>query len=215
MAKKLVKETYGQSKTILAVPDSYVNIGVEIEQRSALAVQTNGRYVVRAGTIYPSNDANAIGVIFQDYDVTDGDAEAALTIFGFIKRFSLPAPPSSAAITALKQITFLPFAGQFAFALVAPTGLEFDGTVDTTFDVTIDAAVPFTDAALTPGNWTLGGTAVGLSIAGVEIDGDGYTATIHVTGTVSTGGTVTLAAAAATNAANAALAAVTVGSATV
>jgi len=54
-----------------------------------------------------ANDATAEGVLFNDTDVTYGPASGAALIHGFIATGKLPEAPSSEAITALKQITFL------------------------------------------------------------------------------------------------------------
>lgn len=62
--------------------------------------------VVKAGTIVPSNDANAIGVLL--YDVTiDENPNAAAVVHGFIKLSALPEAVAAAAKTALKGITFV------------------------------------------------------------------------------------------------------------
>lgn len=42
----------------------------------------NGRKLIKAGTIYPANDASAKGIVFQDVDITDGDAQEALMVGG-------------------------------------------------------------------------------------------------------------------------------------
>lgn len=111
MAVKM--KTYGATtgKQILATPDHYVAIAVKHDQATAeeqgLAVLENGRYIVKAGTIYPKNDATATGVILNDYDVTDGDANMAVVIHGFIQKSKLPVQPASTAISALPMIKFL------------------------------------------------------------------------------------------------------------
>ena len=51
-------------------------VGLRVESTTAKAdnaqvVTENGRKVLKAGTIYPSNDTNAVGIIYQDVDVTD------------------------------------------------------------------------------------------------------------------------------------------------
>lgn len=113
MAMKMKQTTYNApAKQILAIPDHYVAMGYRHAKATAgvpgLAVLEEGRYVVKAGTLYPANDATAIGVILNDYDVTDGDAMMAVVIHGFIKVAALPAIPAAAAVTALKGITFMP-----------------------------------------------------------------------------------------------------------
>lgn len=92
---------------ILATPDHYVAFAHTFERDDAAAVTEDGRKVIKAGTIYPSNDADAIGVVFQDVDVTDGDQEGALIRHGFILVDKLPTAPDAAAITKLKLIDFV------------------------------------------------------------------------------------------------------------
>lgn len=98
-------------KQILAIPDHYVALAHLHEKATSgdpgISVLENGRYIVKAGTIYPANDATAQGVVLNDYDVTDGDANIAVVIHGFIKQAALPVAPDAAAVTALKQITFV------------------------------------------------------------------------------------------------------------
>ncbi len=104
-----VKETTydAPAKQILAAPDHYFAIAKKIEKASALATDIDGRKIVKAGTIYPANDATAQGVVLNDYDVTDGDVAAAIVIHGFVLNAKLPVAPDAAAIEALKQITFI------------------------------------------------------------------------------------------------------------
>lgn len=96
---------YASEKQILATPDHYVAIARKLEKDSALAVTVEGRKIVKAGTIFPANDATAIGVILNDHDVTDGDKMAAVVIHGFIQESKLPAAP--AGTVNLPQITFV------------------------------------------------------------------------------------------------------------
>lgn len=114
MAMKMKVTNYSEpTKQILAQPDHYVAYGFKhnraITGSTGLAELIDGRYIVKAGTIYPANDATAIGVILNDYDVTDGDQMMAVVIHGFIKTAALPAVPSADAIAAMNQITFVPF----------------------------------------------------------------------------------------------------------
>lgn len=113
MAGMKVKQTeYLNTKGILAMADHYVTIGRKHEQATAvggIVVQdTNtGRLVIKAGTVYPANDETAIGLVFQDYDVTDGDVNLAIMIHGFVLAEKLPTIPSNEALTAMKQISIL------------------------------------------------------------------------------------------------------------
>ena len=105
MAIKMKKVEYASTKNILAIPDHYVAIARKLEKDSALAVTEEGKKIVKAGTIFPANDATAIGVVLNDYDVTDGDQQAAIVIHGFVLEAKLPAAP--AIDVDLPQITFV------------------------------------------------------------------------------------------------------------
>jgi hypothetical protein len=88
---------YASSKHILAIPDHYVALGATHEKATAgepgLAVLVDGRYIVKAGTVYTS--ANLNGLVLNDYDVTDGDAAIAVLVHGFVKEQALPAVVSA------------------------------------------------------------------------------------------------------------------------
>ncbi|MNW41157.1 hypothetical protein D3C74_182860 [compost metagenome] len=116
---KFLTTTYGNRKEILKFPDHYVNMPVTVDD-TGITVNADGKKIVPAGTIMgggviadptklavKSNGENAEGVLFEDTDVTYGPAPGALTIHGFIDLAKLPETPVEAAITALKQITFI------------------------------------------------------------------------------------------------------------
>lgn len=101
-------QSYVTGKQILVFPDHYVSVAHTFMKDDAAAATVDGRKIIKAGTIYPSNDANAKGVVWADYDVTDGDVTGALVIHGFVKTAALPAAPAAAAKTALPMIAFMP-----------------------------------------------------------------------------------------------------------
>lgn len=105
MAMKVKEIEYGApAKQILAIPDHYVALGFMHAKAASgsegLATLVDGRYVVKAGTFYPANDDTAIGVVLNDYDVTDGDAMMAVVVHGFIKKAALPVAPAASTGTA-------------------------------------------------------------------------------------------------------------------
>lgn len=99
----------GSSK-ILMFADTWHAKGVTVPQATAsVPGQTalvNGRRILKAGTIYPSNDASAQGVVLQDYDLTDNEQNIAIIIAGDIKSGALPEAPNANAVSALPRITF-------------------------------------------------------------------------------------------------------------
>ena len=60
-----------------------------------------GYKTVKGGTIYPSNDAKAKGIIFENVDVTHGERAASLIVGGRIYGSRLHTAPAAAAKTAL------------------------------------------------------------------------------------------------------------------
>ncbi|MEF3309508.1 hypothetical protein PV433_11445 [Paenibacillus sp. GYB004] len=116
---KFVQTDFGNKKQILKFPDHYVNLAITVNDAGVTA-NADGKKIVPAGTIMgggviadatkksvKSNDANAEGVLFTDVDVTYGPASGALLIHGFVDLAKLPEAPAAAAVTALKQITFI------------------------------------------------------------------------------------------------------------
>ena len=74
----------------------------EIKQEG-VAVDEAGKKIVKGGTIYPANDATAIGIVFEDIDVTEDLVRpGSVIIAGRILKNRLPVAPSEEALTALK-----------------------------------------------------------------------------------------------------------------
>lgn len=183
MAMKMKHTEYGApAKQILATPDHYVALAFKhakaVSGTTGLAVLEDGRYIVKAGTIYPANDATAIGVVLNDYDVTDGDAMMAVVIHGFIKVAALPVVPAAAAVSAMKQITFNP---------LISIGLALAGTKATiTVGATSDpdpvvfklANAEFRAGAETLSNWTIAGeSATKVTVKAIDVAADNKTVT--------------------------------------
>lgn len=94
------KETYGNTNQILFAVEHQVSMGVVVSK--ALGVAEGTKKVVKAGTPLTGNlDArttaftaatagssteasNAVGVLLHDVDVTAGDANGTLLLFGFV-----------------------------------------------------------------------------------------------------------------------------------
>lgn len=70
-------------------------------------IDVNGRKIIKAGTIYPANDATAKGIVLYDVDVTGGDTVGALMVEGYVIASRLHTQPDQAAKTALKEIKFV------------------------------------------------------------------------------------------------------------
>lgn len=94
------KETYGNTNQILFAIEHQVSMGVVVSK--SLGVAEGTKKVVKAGTPLTGNlDArttaftaatagssteasNAVGVLLHDVDVTTGDANGTLLLFGFV-----------------------------------------------------------------------------------------------------------------------------------
>nr|DAH83517.1 MAG TPA: Head decoration protein [Caudoviricetes sp.] len=94
------KETYGNTNQILFAVEHQVSMGVVVSK--ALGVAEGTKKVVKAGTPLTGNldarttaftaatagssteSSNAVGVLLHDVDVTTGDANGTLLLFGFV-----------------------------------------------------------------------------------------------------------------------------------
>ena len=66
----------------------------------------DGTKYVKMGTVFPSNDANAIGIVYEDVDVTAGAMPGSVVTKGEVYTDKLPTAPASAAKTALEALGF-------------------------------------------------------------------------------------------------------------
>lgn len=110
MTMKYKTIAYDSAKHILAMPDHYVSIArkaTKATKAEGMVVKEGDRFIIKAGTIYPSNDNKAIGVVLQDYDVTESDVSMAIVLHGFIRADRLQTDPSDAALKNLRMIYFL------------------------------------------------------------------------------------------------------------
>lgn len=72
-------------------------------------VQTrdNGRKVVPAGAVIPANGSTAVGILYEDIDVTEGAKMGSIVVEGTIYEDKLPAAIDSAAEAVLTGITVI------------------------------------------------------------------------------------------------------------
>ena len=117
MTMKSVTNSYANKVEILQFPDDYVARPQFFDEQSKLAVKDeSGRYIIKAGTPFPSNDANCTGIVLNDLDVTDGDENGAVLVRGHINTDRAEAnfggTYTSACKNALKSaIFFYPLGG--------------------------------------------------------------------------------------------------------
>ena len=71
---------------------------------SGVVADDQGDKIVKGGTIYPTNDSGAEGIVFDDVDVSKGDHAGSLIVAGRIYKNRLHTPPEAEAITALNAL---------------------------------------------------------------------------------------------------------------
>lgn len=96
------KETYGSTNQILFNVEPQVSVGIVVDDSVQATANSLGKKIVKAGTpltgdltnrLTPftaakagsvSESSDAVGVLLHDVDVTTGDANGTLLIFGFV-----------------------------------------------------------------------------------------------------------------------------------
>lgn len=106
-------------------------------------VTRNGRTIVPMGAVIPANGSTAKGILYEDIDVTDGDAPGSVVTKGKVYEDRLPATVVSDAKSALTAIQFVTSPNvfrpaQFGKKLEPLTVASEDGTAagDTKLTVT-------------------------------------------------------------------------------
>lgn len=148
---KFETQDFGSEKQILMFPDHYVAFPQKFSKDSSLAKTVGSKKIIKAGTIYPSNDGNAQGVILSDLDVTDGDCNGAVVVHGFVSINKLPEAPTPAAVAAMPLIAFFPIK-KTTIGTDEPTVDSKDYSKKVTVNI---YGTDFTSAAETTTNWTL------------------------------------------------------------
>ena len=93
----IMKETYGNKNQILFAVEHQVSMGIVVD--TTCGVAENGRKIAKAGTPVTGNlderttaftpavtseSSNAVGILLHDVDVTDGDNNGTVILFGFV-----------------------------------------------------------------------------------------------------------------------------------
>lgn len=84
----------------------FITFTYQADDTTVGVVTEGGRKILKQGTVYPANDATAVGLVFSDYDVTDGAIPISVLVEGEVHEEALPVVPDAAAKTALKNIGF-------------------------------------------------------------------------------------------------------------
>lgn len=104
----------------------------EFAQNSALVKTTDegGKYVP-AGTAYPSNDGNAIGIAYEDVDVTVGNMPGSVVTKGIVYEDRLAVTGANYSAVSLKDLVSPKAQGWY----------ESDGEVSPTYTLSTDETV--------------------------------------------------------------------------
>ena len=195
MAVEYNKQDYTTAKQILVFPDHYVAVAQTFPSNDSAAVTEDGRKIIKAGTIYPSNDANASGVVFNDMDVTNGDRTGAVIVHGFVKKAALPANPSANAIAALNMIKFLPLSAVEVALVATALTIANAEAKDKTHSIVVGiTGTTFRPEASTLTNWTITGEATAkVEVVSITVSPDGKFVTINTKNSAATAeGSVTV-----------------------
>lgn len=87
--------------------ENCTRLTAEIAQNHAQVItRADGSKYVPAGAIIPSNDGNAVGILYEDTDVTVGNMPGSIVTVGVVYGDRLPATAESSAKSALTGIVF-------------------------------------------------------------------------------------------------------------
>lgn len=78
----------------------------QMEQDNAETAANGGKYIPM-GTVWPANDGTAIGIVYEDVDVTNGDMPGSVVVKGTVYKDRLHVTINSAAQTALEGKGFV------------------------------------------------------------------------------------------------------------
>lgn len=93
--------TYTSGVNILA---SEVGLVLKtFEGTQTMATQVDDKKIIKAGTVVPTNNASAKGIVFEDVDITDDEKKPiSVIIAGRVIKENLPVAVDTNAETALK-----------------------------------------------------------------------------------------------------------------
>ncbi len=87
---KLITDTQ-----VFAMSEGITTTTYNIQKKSSLAIQKNDgekvHYIVQAGTPVPSNDGDCIGLVFENWDVTDNGGPIPIALSGTINEVNAAA----------------------------------------------------------------------------------------------------------------------------
>ena len=106
---KLITDTQ-----VFAMSEGITTTTYNVQKKSSLAIQKNDGekilYIVQAGTPVPTNDENCVGIVFENWDVTENGGPIPIAVSGTINEVNASAlgiTYDPACKTALKNFNFL------------------------------------------------------------------------------------------------------------
>ena len=90
----------------LASHEDVTRLTREISQTGASTAPNGGKYVP-AGTVWPSNDGGAEGIVYENVDVSTGNMPGSVIVKGTVYEDRLPIAIDEAAKTALEAKGFV------------------------------------------------------------------------------------------------------------
>ena len=115
----------------------------QIAQSGATTTAEGGKYVPM-GSAYPSNDANAIGIVYEDVDVTDGDMPGSVVLQGTVYEDRLAITGADYDAVTLSNLVSPKAQGWQERSGTSPNYTYADST-DTTVDTTKTYYLPDTN----------------------------------------------------------------------
>lgn len=178
MSMKMTSWNYAGKTEFLITVDHYVALGHKASQATSeapgLTVLINNRRILRAGTIWRDSNQKAIGLVADDYDLTDGDKQIAVIVHGFVSRAKLPVAPSYADEQVMSHIFFVD--GDVPAATPADYPAYFLVTLPTVEHATIAAEEGSNSVVPSGGSFAFTVTAsAGYHVTAVTANGDALT----------------------------------------
>jgi hypothetical protein len=139
---------------------------------AAVVTRADGSKYVPAGSIIPSNNSSAVGILYENVDVTAGNAPGSIVVAGYVYKDRLPVVVDSDAVTAMTGIkwdTYEPTIARPDFkggTLSAITVASVAGTGEGKTDVSLSGYTPKSGEKY----YIKTGTAVAPTFYGMVLD---------------------------------------------
>lgn len=160
---KLITDTQ-----VFAMSEGITTTTYNIQKKSSLAIQKNDGertlYIVQAGTPVPSNDGDCVGVVFENWDVTDAGGPIPIALSGTINEVNAAAlgiTYTANCKAALKNFNFLganmdTAAALFLSAVAQTSAASYAFATGLTYTLTLTGDTFIDGVADKPINWIAG-----------------------------------------------------------